>query len=56
MCSRDFENEVNFSTLINFCRLDIGLEHGGYCHQNIISSLDCPKAENAGMVGIKPKV
>ena len=32
------------------------LKMRSHCHQNIISSLDCPKALNAGMVEIKSKV
>ena len=36
--------------------LKMGGGGGGHHHQNIISSLDCPKAYNAAIMGIKPKV
>ena len=48
---------LNFSNLINFCRLVLTLKmRGGAVLPNHNQSFDCPQALNAGMVGIKQKV
>ena len=59
ICSRNISILAIKSTFVVWVlTLKMGGGGGGRgrCHQNRISFLDCPKALNAGMVGIKPKI
>ena len=49
ICSKNISILAIKSTFVGWV---LTLKMGGHCHQNIISSLDCPKAYNAETVGI----
>ena len=52
ICSR---NISILAIKLTFVGWVLTLKIRGHCHQNIISSLNCPKAKNTGMVEIKQK-